>query len=345
MSTDAPLPSTTDPKRTANDPLPEDPVNNSTEVIADVCSAENENANVDNKAEPPSCARRSLDRLIDEYYKWEFPLLIIVAILIAYAYPPLGAVYVAPQITAGWIAVCYIFLLSGMGLKTSEFAKAFKRIYFNAFVQVFNFMVVSAVVYGVSRLLIETGVLQRALADGMLICSCLPMAINVVIILSTSTGGDEAAAIFNSTFGNLVGIFLSPVLILMYIGQDSDINLVDVFYKLALRVVLPLVVGQVIQKFWVAARDFYMRHKRRFKKSQEYALVFIVYTVFCKTFTGGSTAGIGDVFTMIAFLFLLMTSLMVVAWYSLRLLFPKEPELRVMGLFGCVQKTGRYSVA
>lgn len=34
---------------------------------------------------------------------------VILAILIAYAYPPLGAVYLAPKITASWIAVVFIF--------------------------------------------------------------------------------------------------------------------------------------------------------------------------------------------------------------------------------------------
>eukprot|EP00956_Cyclotella_meneghiniana_P008276 scaffold11031_cov75-Cyclotella_meneghiniana.AAC.5 len=38
-----------------------------------------------------------------------FLILVICAILLAYAYPPLGAVYVAPQITATWIAVMFIF--------------------------------------------------------------------------------------------------------------------------------------------------------------------------------------------------------------------------------------------
>ena len=42
---------------------------------------------------------------------------------------------------------------------------------------------------------------------------------------------------------------------------------------------------------------------------------------------------------MILFQLLLMLFLMAVAWYSLRFLFHDEPELRVMGVFGCVQKT------
>ena len=78
-------------------------------------------------------------RILDFCYAYQFPLLILLAIILAKAYPPLGAIYLQPQITATWIAVILIFLISGVGLKTAELANAFKRLYFNVFVQAFNF--------------------------------------------------------------------------------------------------------------------------------------------------------------------------------------------------------------
>ena len=50
-----------------------------------------------------------LKRLWAFYAANNFLILIICAILMAYVYPPLGAVYLAPQITATWIAVVFIF--------------------------------------------------------------------------------------------------------------------------------------------------------------------------------------------------------------------------------------------
>ncbi len=47
----------------------------------------------------------------------------------------------------------------------------------------------------------------------------------------------EASAIFNAACGNLVGVFLSPILILGYLGVTGDVDLLGVFVKLALRVV------------------------------------------------------------------------------------------------------------
>ena len=268
----------------------------------------------------------------------DFLILILVSIALAKAYPPLGATYLQPHITATWIAVIIIFVLSGLGLKTNEFATAFTRLYFNSFVLIFNFFVVSMLVYGFSLLLVTVGALPQALADGMVACACVPLAINLVIVLTTNAGGDTAAAIFNAAFGNMVGIFVSPILILAYLGKNGSTSMADVFCKLALRVVLPLAVGQLLRKI-KAVKDFRAKHAEYFQKAQIYALCFIVYTVFCKTFQDKTQSRLGDVFLMILFQFLILIVLLVLAWYTLKLCFPENPKLRVMGLFGCTFKS------
>ena len=42
---------------------------------------------------------------------------------------------------------------------------------------------------------------------------------------------------------------------------------------------------------------------------------------------------------MIVLQFLFLVSFKVLAWYSLKFVFRDEPKLRVMGFFGCTQKT------
>ena len=288
---------------------------------------------------PPPCHKRLYQKWQSIYTKHSFLILVIIAILLAYAYPPLGATYLAPQITATWIAVMFIFILAGMGIKTEEFAKAFQRLYFNIFLQCFNFGVVSGIVYGFSRFMVVVNALPQSLADGMTICASLPITVNMVLVLTKSAGGDEASAIFNAAFGNLMGVFLSPALILGYLGVQGQINLGDVFLKLGLRVVLPIAIGQFLQKFVAPVKEFVKRYKKYFKKAQEYCLVFIVYTVFCKTFKNGSDASVGDIFLMIAMQFVMLTLVMALAWMTLRVLFRNEPKLQAMGLFGCTHKT------
>lgn len=228
-------------------------------------------------------------------------------------------------------------------MKTEEFSKALQQLKFNVFVQVFNLGVVSSIVFGVSRGLSSVGAISQGLADGMVICAALPLTINMVLVLTKSSGGDEAAAIFNAAFGNMLGVFLSPVLILGYLGVTGDVDLFTVFFNLVLRVVVPVAVGQILQKTSQHVMDFIKKYKKHFKTAQQYALIFIIYTVFCRTFEKeDNDSNVRDIFVMIVVQFFLLCGLMVLAWVALKMLFPDEPKLRVMGLFGCTHKTVRF---
>lgn len=301
---------------------------------------------VDTKDEPEQSEKSFMSKFWSRFLNFlnanAFVVEVTIVIILAYIYPPLGAQYLAPQITASWLAVVFIFVLSGLGLKTEELSKAFQRFQFNIFVQLFNFLVTSSIVFGISRFLISVNALPQALADGMVISACLPMTINMVIVLTKSSGGDEAAAVFSAAFGNLIGVFLTPVLILGYLGVQGDIDLLSVFIKLALKVVVPVFVGQILQKFVPPVVAFVKKYKPKFKQVQQWCLVFIVYTVFCKTFRGDNQVGevgLGSAFAMIAIQFCILCLVMTIAWFALKLFFRDEPALRVMGLYGCTHKT------
>ena len=225
-----------------------------------------------------SCLQLFFRRLLAFYLMYDFPIHILIGIGIAKAYPPLGAEYLKPKITASWVATGIIFFLSGLGLKTNDLLKvAFKRLYFNVFVEVFNFGFVSLLVFGVSRALASSGIIPQPLADGLAMAACLPMSINAVIILTTAAHGDEAAAIFHCTLGNICGIFLSPILIVLYLPKvTTDIDLPKVFLDLTLKVIVPLICGQIVHIFIKPVRDFYFAHKKILKKVQESSLVYIV---------------------------------------------------------------------
>jgi len=230
-------------------------------------------------------------------------------------------------------------VLAGLALRTEEFAHAFTQVHFNAFVQIFSFGVVSSIVFGFSRLMIKIGAISKILGDGMAVCGSLSITVNMCVVMTVAAGGDEATAIFNAAFGNMIGIFISPLLILGYIGVSGDVPIGTTFYKLGVRVLFPLFIGQVVRKTSDDLVAFVKKYKRYFAKAQEYTLIFIIYTVFCETFSKERDSNIGDIFLLILFQFILLSAVMALAWILMKFLFPTKPELRVMGLFGCSQKT------
>jgi sodium/bile acid cotransporter 7 len=285
-----------------------------------------------------------LRRIYNFYCTFQFPILTLVVIALAKAYPPLGAKYLAPRYTSTGLAVAIIFFLSGLGMRTAEFFRVAHRCGFNAFVQIFNFMVPSSIVFGLTRGIAQSGWMSQSICDGLVVCHSLPMPVNMVMVLSAAAGADEAAAIFNTVVGNVLGIFLTPVLVVMYLGQSGDVPLGEIFWKMVLRVIVPLLVGHVIRKSSDRVRTFYAKYKRCFKATSEYLLLFIIYTVFCETFLEDSSAGIAEVFKMLFFQLVVLLVFTGMAWVSLRLLFPKDPEMIVMAVYGCVQKTEALGV-
>ena len=95
--------------------------------------------------------------------------------------------------TATYICVIYIFLLSGISLKTKELVNALSNWKFNAVVQVFSLGVVSGLTFLLCKLLLAMNATSQNLAEGLTITACLPMTINMVIVLTKSSGGDEAS--------------------------------------------------------------------------------------------------------------------------------------------------------
>jgi sodium/bile acid cotransporter 7 len=66
--------------------------------------------------------------------------------------------------------------------------------------------------------------------------------------MTTGMGGNVGAVVFNATFGNFVGTFVSPLMIYWLIGgQLGDVDFGGSMLQLALTVVLPLMTGMILQ--------------------------------------------------------------------------------------------------
>lgn len=273
------------------------------------------------------------------YSRNSFVINVVIAIVLAYLAPSVGLA-LAPDITASRIAVGIIFFLSGLGLKTRELVHAVKNFKFNFCVQAFSMGVVTVSAYGVAQFLRAVDGVSRPLADGVVICGALPMTVNMVIVLTKSAGGDEAAAIFNSALGNLLGVFITPAWVSVLVGNAQGGGFGEVLRKLAERVLAPLFVGQICQYFLPSVAAWAKKHKKNLKRLQESCLVFIVYCVFCERFRdarrGGDKVKVVDIVVVVVVQVSLLVALMFVAWHAFS---PCPPKLRVMALYGSTHKT------
>ena len=286
----------------------------------------------DKEDTPPTC----WDKTKSFYVQNSFMVNVIIVIAIARAHASLTTKSYCDVLSVmAIIAVIWIFLFTGLGLRTRELVKALKNYKFNAFVQLFNLGLLPVAIWAISRVLIDIKVLSTALANGVAVCAFLPMTVNMVIVLTKSSGGDEAAAVFNSACGNLLGVFVTPAWVQALLGSTSSVSFAATVIKLCYRVLAPLFVGQLTQYWLPSVAKWAKKHKPTLKKLQEHLLTFIVYVTFVKLDVG---VGAVDVVVMIIVQCLLLVASMGVAWFMLGLL-NFDKKLRVMGLFGCTHKT------
>ncbi len=67
--------------------------------------SEHDEASLKSEEQPPTI----LDRLKHFYEKESLLIEVGIVVFLAFLYPPMGAIYIAPEITAHWVAVIIIF--------------------------------------------------------------------------------------------------------------------------------------------------------------------------------------------------------------------------------------------
>jgi sodium/bile acid cotransporter 7 len=298
----------------------------------------------DEPTEPVSCLESLKRRVIHICENESLLVMVSIAILLAYIYPRLGAEFLFPEVTAHWIAVILIFFLSGFALKLHELGSAASNMKFNVFVVIYNFLGISVVVNFVAKFFYQNEIVSESLMKGMIICSCLSMPTNMMIVLTIASKGDEAVALFLATTMNLLGVFITPLLIFFYLGENSEIDFVNTYKTISLRVLVPVAAGLAMRTKLPGADTFADECKVLFHKIRERALVYVVYATFCKTFMEKSDSTGSQILIMAISQVILLVASMIIAWISLFIFFNRRPKLRVCGLFGCSTKTAALGI-
>ncbi len=170
------------------------------------------------------------------------------------------------------------------------------------------------------------------------------MPTNMMVVLTISSNGDEAVALFLATIMNLLGVFVTPLLILLYLGEAAEIDFLNTYKTISLRVLLPVTVGIMFRKLTPGADEFADLRKRTFLKIRERSLVYVVYATFCSTFLDRSDSTPAQIIVMAISQIILLVAAMSIAWLLLFIFFNRKPKLRVVGMYGCSTKTAALGI-
>ncbi len=160
------------------------------------------------------------------------------------------------EIVVTYLCVALIFLITGCTLPTKVLLENYSRWKIHIFVQLQSFLLTSVIVYGVVSLCATNpDFMDPGLLVGMIFTGCVPTTISSNVIMTKQANGNQALTVVQSTLGNFLGPFISPLLILMYTSTGAWYTKVvpgigaggfgelykRVFKQLGLSIFLPLV--------------------------------------------------------------------------------------------------------
>ncbi|MBU3991640.1 MAG: bile acid:sodium symporter [Alphaproteobacteria bacterium] len=114
-------------------------------------------------------------------------------------------------------------------------------------------------------------------AAGLLFLTLLPSTVQSSIAFTSIAGGNVAAAVCSASFSNLLGIFVTPLLVALLMGGTAGGFSWDAVEKIVLQLLVPFVAGHLLQPVvggWVG------RHKALVSYVDRGSILLVVYTAF-----------------------------------------------------------------
>ena len=203
-----------------------------------------------------SSSLQSASSAILNYFKEQYFLVglgVIIAIASQYQVP--RAQQDLKETIVTYFCVSLIFLITGCTLPSKVLLENYSRWRIHLFVQVQCFLMTSATTFGVvSATATNRNFMDPGLLIGMIFTGTVPTTISSNVVLTRQANGNTALTVVQSTIGNLIAPFISPLLITMYTntrawytdflpenGDGYGAIYSRVFKQLGLSIFLPLV--------------------------------------------------------------------------------------------------------
>ncbi|GAB5357477.1 hypothetical protein AAMO2058_000378200 [Amorphochlora amoebiformis] len=293
-----------------------------------------------------SCTTLTLKGLSNKAARNWFIIAVVLAIFAAKAAPWIGRKggLLKPSVTVK-LAVAAIFLIIGLSLKTKTLRDTFFQWHIHATVQLFSLLLTPLVMCTFANALeaIAEAVLSEgsdvlnaivSLLEGVKVLSCMPSPVSSAVILTKAVGGNEAAAVFNSTLGSFLGVVITPLMLLNITGANAEVPILSMFRGLGLQIIMPIFIGQGIRTVAFTDLD---KHLKRFSVSKisSAILVLIIYTVFCDTFSGSFEIQMELLLALVLFLFLSMVFLIGLVYCVASAVFPYLTRSDMVAIMFC----------
>lgn len=263
-----------------------------------------------------------------------FTILLFVMVVLASLMPISGkAADVFSVVTT--VAIAILFFLHGAKLSRQAVIDGILHWKLHALVFAFTFALFP--ILGLMAKPILLPILGKELYWGFLFMCFLPSTVQSSIAFTSVAKGNVAAAVCSASFSNLIGMFITPILVAFFIlGQsEHDFNPTSAIFKITLLLLVPFILGQLFRPYVFPYMKKFPSLVRSFDQG---SILMVVYGAF----SGAVVAGLWHQVSGMTLFYLtlacsvLLTVIMLLAFYIPKWLGFNMPDQRA--IFFCGSK-------
>ena len=222
-------------------------------------------------------------------------VLIILAVIIAIIAPARGNFAdIFGQLTN--VAIALLFFLYGARLSTQEALNGLKHWRLHLTILAFTFMVYPLIGIALRPL---TAVISHDMYLGILFLTLVPSTVQSSVAFTSIAKGNVAGAIVSASASNLVGVIITPLLVMLLMGTGGEVHIdTSVFGEIALLLLAPFVLGQLTRR-WVGE----VAQSKATKVVDRGSIAMVVYSAFSKGVVDGiwSSISLWDLAFLVVF--------------------------------------------
>ena len=222
-------------------------------------------------------------------------VLIILAVIIAIIAPARGNFAdIFGQLTN--VAIALLFFLYGARLSTQEALNGLKHWRLHLTILAFTFVVYPLIGIALRPL---TAVISHDMYLGILFLTLVPSTVQSSVAFTSIAKGNVAGAIISASASNLVGVIVTPLLVMLLMGTGGEVHIdTSVFGEIALLLLAPFVLGQLTRR-WVGK----IAQSKATKVVDRGSIAMVVYSAFSKGVVDGiwSSISLWDLAFLVVF--------------------------------------------
>ncbi|CAH0536051.1 bile acid:sodium symporter family protein [Vibrio marisflavi] len=254
----------------------------------------------------------------------------VLAIVLAALFPNVGKSHGVLHLDiVTELGIALIFFLHGVGLSPSAIKKGVRNWRLHILVQCMTF-----VAYPILWLLFGHGLLAifpAALAFGFSYLFALPSTISSSVAMTSVAKGNIPGAIFNASLSSVLGVFITPFFVQIFMGAESGhVPVVSTIIAIAKMLLLPMIIGQLVRPFLIT---FMERHKSVVNKVDKVVILLIVFNAFSNSVIQHIWSDFSIVTLAISIVICVVVLLCIatlIPWISRKLKFNTEDEISAL---------------